>query len=86
MAAGPPHPIAAAPARRVRPQDQEHRYMALRMEHALEAFANGNFVVVQDSESRENEGDLIAAAEDVREEFVQIALYVVPNTYLCHCR
>lgn len=32
------------------------------MEDALEAFARGEFLVVMDDESRENEGDLIIAA------------------------
>ncbi|TLD21817.1 ABC transporter-like protein [Venturia nashicola] len=34
------------------------------IEDTLEAFSRGEFVVVLDSESRENEGDLIIAAED----------------------
>ena len=34
-----------------------------RMEDALEAFKRGEFLVVMDDESRENEGDLILAAE-----------------------
>jgi 3,4-dihydroxy-2-butanone 4-phosphate synthase len=33
-----------------------------KLEDALEAFARGEFVVVMDDESRENEGDLIIAA------------------------
>lgn len=32
------------------------------MEDALAAFARGEFIVVMDDEDRENEGDLIAAA------------------------
>ena len=33
------------------------------MEDALDAFGRGEFLVVMDDESRENEGDLILAAE-----------------------
>lgn len=35
---------------------------------ALEAFSNGEFLVVMDDEGRENEGDLIVAAEDMTTE------------------
>jgi len=35
------------------------------MEDALEAFARGEFLVVMDDESRENEGDLIIAADKI---------------------
>lgn len=35
------------------------------IEEALESFRNGNFVIVVDDEDRENEGDLIIAAEKV---------------------
>lgn len=35
---------------------------------AIEAFRNGEFVVVMDDESRENEGDLVCAAEKVTTE------------------
>ncbi|WPK26733.1 hypothetical protein PUMCH_004093 [Australozyma saopauloensis] len=35
---------------------------------AIEAFKNGEFLVVMDDESRENEGDLIIAAEKVTQE------------------
>lgn len=35
---------------------------------AIEAFRNGEFLVVMDDESRENEGDLIIAAEKVTQE------------------
>src|SRR5213595_2697451 len=34
-----------------------------RMERALEAYARGEFLLVSDDEGRENEGDLIIAAE-----------------------
>ncbi|MDE5728405.1 MAG: 3,4-dihydroxy-2-butanone-4-phosphate synthase, partial [Duncaniella sp.] len=37
---------------------------------AIEAFRNGQFVVVVDDEDRENEGDLIIAAEKVTPEHV----------------
>ena len=35
------------------------------IEEALESFRNGKFVIVVDDEDRENEGDLIIAAEKV---------------------
>lgn len=38
------------------------------MENILEDIRNGNMVIVQDDESRENEGDLVMAAEDVTPE------------------
>ncbi|WP_431783460.1 3,4-dihydroxy-2-butanone-4-phosphate synthase [Streptomyces chumphonensis] len=40
---------------------------AQRVAQALEAFARGRFVIVFDDESRENEGDLMVAAEYTRE-------------------
>lgn len=38
------------------------------IESTIEAFRNGEFIVVLDSQDRENEGDLIIAAEDVTTE------------------
>ena len=38
------------------------------IEDAVAAFRNGEFIVVLDSADRENEGDLIVAAEDVSTE------------------
>lgn len=38
------------------------------MEDALAAFRKGEFVVVMDDESRENEGDLIIAADSITTE------------------
>lgn len=35
---------------------------------AIHAFRNGQFIIVLDSTSRENEGDLIIAAEDITTE------------------
>lgn len=40
------------------------------IEEAIEAFRNGEFVIVVDDEDRENEGDLIVAAEKVTPEHV----------------
>ncbi len=40
------------------------------IEEAIEAFRNGEFVIVVDDEDRENEGDLIIAAEKVTPEHV----------------
>ncbi|KAI1623497.1 3,4-dihydroxy-2-butanone 4-phosphate synthase [Exophiala viscosa] len=38
------------------------------IESTIEAFRNGEFIVVLDNEDRENEGDLIIAAEDITTE------------------
>ena len=38
------------------------------IEDTIAAFRNGEFIVVLDSTDRENEGDLIIAAEDVTTE------------------
>ncbi len=38
------------------------------IEDSIAAFRNGEFIVVLDSTSRENEGDLIIAAEDTTTE------------------
>jgi len=38
------------------------------IESTIEAFRNGEFIVVLDSQDRENEGDLIIAAEDITTE------------------
>ena len=35
----------------------------VRTEHALEAYGRGEFLLVSDDEGRENEGDLVIAAE-----------------------
>ncbi|KAL9103488.1 MAG: hypothetical protein Q9163_001484 [Psora crenata] len=40
------------------------------IEDTIEAFKEGQFIIVLDSPSRENEGDLIIAAEDITEEKV----------------
>ena len=42
--------------------------MSSSLTEALEALKNGNFVIAIDDESRENEGDLILAAEKVHPE------------------
>ena len=44
------------------------------IQEALEAFRNGKFVVVVDDEDRENEGDLIIAAEKITPEDVNFML------------
>ena len=44
------------------------------IEEALEDFRNGKFVVVVDDEDRENEGDLIIAAEKITPEDVNFML------------
>lgn len=44
------------------------------IEEALEDFKNGKFVIVVDDEDRENEGDLIIAAEKITAEKVNFML------------
>ncbi len=44
------------------------------IEEALEDFRNGKFVIVVDDENRENEGDLIVAAEKVTEDHVNFMI------------
>lgn len=44
------------------------------IEDAIEAFRNGQFVIVVDDEDRENEGDLIMAAEKVTPEHVNFMI------------
>ena len=54
------------------------------MEDALKAFAAGEFLVVMDDESRENEGDLIIAASHCTTEkmawMIKHTRYVLPNS------
>ncbi len=45
-----------------------------KIEDAIEAFRNGEFVIVVDDEDRENEGDLIIAAEKVTPDHVNFML------------
>ncbi len=45
-----------------------------KIEEAIEEFRNGNFVIVVDDEDRENEGDLIIAAEKITPEQVNFML------------
>lgn len=45
------------------------------IENAVEAFKRGEFVVVMDDETRENEGDLLLAAEFVTPEKVCLPLF-----------
>ena len=49
-------------------------YKLSRIEDALEDFKQGKFVVVVDDEDRENEGDLITAAETITAEKVNFML------------
>ena len=44
------------------------------IEEAVEDFKNGEFVIVVDDEDRENEGDLIIAAEKITAEKVNFML------------
>ena len=44
------------------------------IEEAIEDFKNGEFVIVVDDEDRENEGDLIIAAEKITAEKVNFML------------
>ncbi|KAL9618533.1 MAG: hypothetical protein Q9160_006789 [Pyrenula sp. 1 TL-2023] len=52
------------------------------IEDSLLAFQRGEFIVVLDSESRENEGDLIIAAEDVTEEKMAFMIRYTSG-YIC---
>ena len=45
-----------------------------RIEQALEDLRNGKFVVVADDEDRENEGDLVCAAESITPEMVNVMM------------
>ena len=45
-----------------------------RIEQALEDLRNGKFVVVADDEDRENEGDLVCAAETITPEMVNVMM------------
>mgnify|MGYP000763895689 FL=1 len=45
-----------------------------RIEDAIEDFRDGKFVIVVDDEDRENEGDLIIAAEKITPEKVNFML------------
>ena len=45
-----------------------------RIEEAIEDFREGKFVIVVDDEDRENEGDLIIAAEKITAEKVNFML------------
>ena len=53
------------------------------MENALEAFARGEFLVVMDDESRENEGDLIVAASHCTTE--KMAWMIKHTRYVSCC-
>ncbi|MDE5796332.1 MAG: 3,4-dihydroxy-2-butanone-4-phosphate synthase, partial [Muribaculaceae bacterium] len=44
------------------------------IEEAIEDFRNGKFLIVVDDEDRENEGDLIIAAEKITPEAVNFML------------
>jgi 3,4-dihydroxy 2-butanone 4-phosphate synthase/GTP cyclohydrolase II len=43
-----------------------------RVEEALEAIARGELVILTDDEDRENEGDLVMAAEKVTPEAIHV--------------
>lgn len=51
------------------------------MSDALEAFANGEFLVVMDDENRENEGDLIIAANQCTTE--KMAWMIKHTRFVC---
>ena len=54
------------------------------IEEAIEDFKAGNFVIVVDDEDRENEGDLIIAAEKITPEKVNFMLkHARVRQYLC---
>lgn len=45
-----------------------HNFKSASIEDAVQDFANGKFLIVMDDETRENEGDLIIAAESINTE------------------
>ena len=52
------------------------------IEEAVEDFGKGKFVIVVDDEDRENEGDLIIAAEKITAEkvnFTPVACFALPS-------
>lgn len=53
------------------------------IEESSEDFKAGNFVIVVDDEDRENEGDLIIAAEKITPEKVNFMLETCPWCALC---
>ena len=88
-----PPPPPPAPSSSARPLERPEADIPARttfefdsMEDALEAFSRGEFLVVMDDESRENEGDLIIAASECSTEkmawmtrqtrYVQAAAYL----------
>ena len=56
-----------------------------RIEDAIADFKEGKFVIVVDDEDRENEGDLIIAAEKITPEKVNFMLHVVYFVLLSLC-
>ena len=50
------------------------KYKFARIEEAISDFKNGKFLVVVDDENRENEGDLICAAESITPEMVNFMI------------
>lgn len=53
-----------------------------RIEDAIADFKEGNFVIVVDDEDRENEGDLIIAAEVLQEES-ELYVRACPRSVVC---
>ena len=53
------------------------------IEEAIEDFKAGNFVIVVDDEDRENEGDLIIAAEKITPEKSKLYVEACPWCALC---
>ena len=62
------------------------------IEEAIEDFREGKFVIVVDDEDRENEGDLIIAAEKVTPEkinfmyYVHLSPFLVAKNWICLIR
>ena len=52
------------------------------IEEAIEDFKTGNFVIIVDDEDRENEGDLIIAAENITPRL----RYPVARSWICLTR
>ena len=80
----PPLPTSIARPQEVQSAPVRAAFAFDPMEDALAAFGRGEFLVVSDDESRENEGDLIIAASEVSTEkmawMIKHTRYVSPVT------
>ncbi len=61
--------------------DKMYRFNTI--EEALEEIKKGNFVIVVDDENRENEGDLVLAAEKVSAEKINFMTKYARGLFVC---